>query len=847
MNWFAGDNCGGAVRVSYDAENGLTFGEGCTTIEMKINSVLPADAVPVTKNLGGKSVEMFLDAPDRACFAGVQSALSNGVLKYDASKCGKDAFKIHGNSVAGQEATLKFYVPGGTYDEFSTCPSGAAAIRSAAQAGFACLKISVVSEDKASLYSSVIDFKQRGSYIDLATIEGGINPADVPVLLIVTNNQQYPSQREIKITHDKGEETITLTSGESKAFAFKGRVPTLLENGGSVSYVGHPDLASTEFEAVKAVAFRRSNKATMVCRTDKTECVGEENLRDNWEYCCKASVEDWREMKEVEYDAGRVACTQCKSFTASQTDYNCDSRCTKILEGEAGYAEVRKDESFYDGKTVSACADENGCSYSCTSWCAPQNCDPECDASGVKYLKGKRVEQTGWKNGLRYSGPGLANPALAVVEFESGEETKQANWPLAEFGGAALKVSTVKNLLADGDYAKLGEADDDVTGCADAPTENGVNYRGLYALSAESSGDSLKIKADVLRLDNIPESYFGYAAEGNDFSKKACSKGKAAKDEVFADMASVPLCAYLWVDQSAAYGTCLNSIYSFEDATQTQGAVTQLSSLKQLALLDDGQGFAWSNVPEFNGKGEKSSAPSQGLCRRLCDNDQHGSGASCLSDFYHNGANGIMGWEGYNWLDDKYWTTSDGQTLVEKNWKTQTEFHGTDCLGGQLDDKECYLCLPQAYRSQANRIYVLKKTVNPQTGGWVFHGLDLDTQPPYAFIAAPIGAIIAGTQKFSRAAGGETTTGFDVWTPLGKVSKYCKIGSQCNDHMRIQEEIKGVTGGGSSKYCLAFHPQTGADFNFCEGATGTLTQLVWYDGQCDAAVASECSAPGSGK
>jgi hypothetical protein len=221
------------------------------------------------------------------------------------------------------------------------------------------------------------------------------------------------------------------------------------------------------------------------------------------------------------------------------------------------------------------CALAEGCSFSCTSFCGEGKCDDsgECvptgnGAQGVKQVWKTRVVQNGWFN---------TTGDLQLVYFEApaGQTQVRQKWPLAYFLGGGyggevnVKASSMENKL-DSDYSSWVYSpwvQTDVEGCREDARDD-LWFKGVYEFSRdEGEGSTAPLKVSVLTLDNKPESYIGYAPAGVD-EGSACSKYN--QPDVIDDaehgisMKTVPLCALLWFDQTKAYGTCLDSVYSYE-------------------------------------------------------------------------------------------------------------------------------------------------------------------------------------------------------------------------------------------------------------------------------------------
>ncbi|MFH0974047.1 MAG: hypothetical protein V1817_04660, partial [Candidatus Micrarchaeota archaeon] len=313
------------------------------------------------------------------------------------------------------------------------------------------------------------------------------------------------------------------------------------------------------FSETKKYSYWRGSKQTSVCQLALAgsgyagPCT-EEGIKENSDECCKSSIDDWRNMVTRRVLKSVSPCRSCIAFPAAQ--YNCDSRCFDV-GGGMGIAQIAKGERMFNGTAELVCAVDGGCSFACTSFCAAPVCDdsPDC-VNNVKRIFEDVLVQDETRPWLNVAGTQLQNFEFEPVGSEGGKK------PLAAFSSAEVKVASVENKIGVSPDTWLNSLTP--SGCTDGNEE--IDYRGIYSFSredAESTAASAT-KVNVLRLQNSPDSFFGYPLHGG--TEKACSK--ASESGVFENMSSVPLCSYLWVDESKAYGTCVSSIYSFEQPTK---------------------------------------------------------------------------------------------------------------------------------------------------------------------------------------------------------------------------------------------------------------------------------------
>ncbi len=339
------------------------------------------------------------------------------------------------------------------------------------------------------------------------------------------------------------------------------------------------------FSEAKKYAYWRGSKQTSVCQVAQQgsgyagPCT-EEGIKENSDECCKTSIDDWRNMVTRRVLKSVSPCTSCVAFPAAQ--YNCDSHCYDV-GGGMGIAQVGKGERMFNGTAELVCALDGGCSFACTSFCSAPVCDdsPDC-VNNVKRIFEDVLVQDETRPWLNDAGTQLQNFEFEPVGIEGGKK------PLTAFSSAEVKVASVENKIGVSPDTWLNSLTP--SGCSDGNEE--IDYRGVYAFSREDADSTAAsaTKASVLRLQNSPDSFFGYPLNGG--TEKACSKASA--DGVFENMSSVPLCSYLWVDESKAYGTCVSSVYSFEQPTKKSevsnpSRVTYaLSSLARLKFYPSG-------------------------------------------------------------------------------------------------------------------------------------------------------------------------------------------------------------------------------------------------------------------
>lgn len=227
-----------------------------------------------------------------------------------------------------------------------------------------------------------------------------------------------------------------------------------------------------------------------------------------------------------------------------------------------------------------------GCSVPCANWCGEPNCIPACPPSCV-YTNTTYgpMEQTGWltKN----------NDEPQRYEFEASttDEPFSRYWPYAYFPayyqktpflgetGPSYHHSVLINTMGLSEwnfYEGLGLTDNnswrmqgEVQGCK--REMDAFSYQGLY---------DFQFGNEVLQTEPLP----GHETEKADiWQGNVQAVQLEAKNQLGAtqcrkgdDVASQELCAPVYADQNAAYGNCINSLWSLfagENADEQCGDV----------------------------------------------------------------------------------------------------------------------------------------------------------------------------------------------------------------------------------------------------------------------------------